>query len=248
MKIWVAIIAFLLAPLTVVAEKLPVVCHEFPPYNYLNDKGDIIGSSTEIVTKVLQIMGYEANIRILPWNRAYAEAADGKAALLFTFSKNAEREKNFFFTDPLASIEVVFFKRKTDNITWDVLSDVKNYRIGYVHGYNYGRTFMDAIQESVFNKTDLIAASTTADYQQLLKLATHRIDLAVCPIKQCTHIITMNLPKFSNLDYIDKSIGPARDFYGGFSKQWPNAEAMRDQFNNELKKLKIEGAYPQATR
>jgi len=240
MKKSILIIVFLLTPLSVFAEKLPVVCQEFPPYNYLHDNGNVIGSSTETVTKALQIMGYEANIRMLPWNRAYAEAAEGKAALLFTFSKNAEREKDFFFTDSLASIEVVFFKRKTDNITWDVLSDLKDYRIGYVQGYNYGSTFMEAILGDVFNRTDLIGASTTVDYQQLLKLVNHRIDLAVCPKKQCTHIITMNFSKFDSLDYINKSIGPAREFYGGFSKKWPNAEAMRDQFNSVLKKVKIE--------
>jgi polar amino acid transport system substrate-binding protein len=236
---FILIITFLLTPLPAGAETLPVVCQEFPPYNYLHDNGKAIGSSTETVTKALQIMGYEANIRMLPWNRAYAEAAEGKAALLFTFSKSAEREKDFFFTDSLASIEVVFFKRKTDDITWEGLRDLKDYRIGYVQGYNYGSTFMEAIQEGVFNRTDLIAASTTVDYQQLLKLATHRIDLAVCPKKQCTHIITMNLSKFSDLDYINKSIGPAREFYGGFSKKWPNAEAMRDQFNQALRQVKF---------
>lgn len=241
MQKFIVIITFLLTPLAVFAENLPVVCQEFPPYNYLHDNATVIGSSTEIVTKVLQIMGYEADIQMLPWNRAYAVAAEGSAALLFTFSKSAERERDFFFTDRLASVEVVFFKRKTDNITWDVLSDFRNYRIGYVQGYNYGSTFMDAIQQNVFKKTDLIGASTTVDYQQLIKLANHRIDLVVCPKKQCTHIITMNSPQFSNLDYIDKSIGPAREFYGGFSKKWPNAETMRDQFNTALKKVIIEG-------
>lgn len=241
MKVLLLVVVSLLVPPVVFAEELPVVCQEFPPYNYLDDKGSVIGSSAEIVTEVLRRMGFEANIRLLPLNRAYREAAGGDAALLMTFAKNPEREKDLFFTDVLASIEVVFFKRKADNITWNVLSDVKDYRVGYVQGYDYGSTMMGAIQQDTFNKLNAIAASTTADYQQLLMLVHNRIDLAVCPRTQCNRIIRMNMPKLDELDYINKSIGPAREFYGGFSKKWPNAEALRDHFNENLLKIRAEG-------
>ncbi|HAA02110.1 MAG TPA: hypothetical protein DCE18_01920 [Syntrophobacteraceae bacterium] len=241
MKRLVVIMILLLSPFTGYAEELPVVCQEFPPYNYLDDSGNVIGSSTEIVTEVLQRMGFQANIKLLPLNRAYREAADGKVAILMTFAKNAEREKDLFFTEALASIEVVFFKRKADHIRWNELSDVKDFRVGYVQGYDYGGTMMDAIRNKTFNKPDVIAASATVDFQQMLKLLYDRIDLAVCPKTQCSRIIRMNSPKFDDLDYIDKSIGPAREFYAGFSRKWPNAETLRDQFNNNLKKLRSEG-------
>lgn len=241
MKKLILFVVVCLVPFTAFAEKLPVVCHEFPPYNYLDNDGNVTGSSVEIVTEILQNMGYEADIKLLPWNRAYQSAADGEAAMLFTFSKSAEREQDFFFTDGFAFIEVVFFKRKADNIMWDTLSDVKDYRIGYVEGYNYGETLMTAIQNNAFNNTDVIAASVTVDYQQMLKLVNNRIDLAVCPKTQCTRIIKMNSPELDSLDYVDKSIGPKRDFYGGFSKKWPDAEALRDQFNVELEKFKADG-------
>ena len=100
---------------------------------------------------------------------------------------------------------------------------------------------MDAIRQNTFNKPDIIGASATADYQQLLKLVNNRIDLAVCPNTQCSRIIRIHSPKFDDLDYIDKSIGPAREFHAGFSKKWPNAEALRDQFDEQLKKLRSEG-------
>lgn len=241
MKVLVLVVVFMVVPFTVLAEQLSVVCQEFPPYNYLDDKGSVVGSSTEIVTAVLRRMGFEANIRLLPLKRAYQEAAAGNVALLMTFARNPEREKDLFFTDSLASIEVVFFKRKADHIAWNVLSDVKDFRVGYVQGYDYGSTMMGAIEQNTFNRLDAIAASETADYQQLLKLLHDRIDLAVCPKTQCTRIIRINSPKLDDLDYIDKLIGPAREFYAGFSKQWPNAEALRDRFNENLKHLRAEG-------
>ena len=241
MKKFVLFIVLLLAPSMVFAEELPVVCQEFPPFNYQSEDSNVTGASYEVVVEVLKRMGYEPNVRVLPWNRAYQTAADGEAAMLITFSKSPEREQDFFFTNGLIYIEVMFFKRKADKITWETLDDVKDYRIGYVDGYNYGKTFMDAIQQNVFNKTDVIPASETVDYQQLTKLVNNRIDLAVCPKTQCTRIITMHSPELDSLDYIDKSIGPKREFYGGFSKKWPNAEALRDQFNEELKKFIAEG-------
>ncbi len=241
MKVLVLIMVLILIPFVLLAEELPVVCQEFPPYNYLDDKGNVIGSSAEIVTEVLRRMGFQAHIRLLPLNRACREAADGNAALLITFAKNIEREKDLFFTDVLASIEVVFFKRKRDDITWNLLKDVNEYRVGYVQGYDYGSTMMGAIQQGTFNKLDAIAASTTADYQLLLMLLHERIDLAVCPRTQCTRIIRMNAPTLDELDYINKLIGPAREFYGGFSKKWPNAETLRDHFNENLNTLRAEG-------
>lgn len=241
MRVLVLAVVLHFAPFAVFAEELPVACQEFPPYNYLDGKGNVVGSSVEIVTEVLRRMGLEAHIKLLPLNRAYEEAANGKVALLMTFARNAEREKDLYFTDSLASIEVVFFKRRADNITWNVLSDVKDYRVGYVQGYDYGSTMMDAIQQNTFNKIDAMAASATADYQQLQKLAHHRIDLAVCPKTQCTRIIRMNSPKFDGLDYIDKLIGPPREFHGGFSKKWPNAHVLRDRFNENLNQLKADG-------
>ncbi|GAK58126.1 putative amino acid ABC transporter [Candidatus Vecturithrix granuli] len=234
-------ILLLFVPWMVLAEELPVVCQEFAPYNYLDKDGNVTGASYEIVVEALKRMNFEPNVKLLPLNRAYETAASGKAAMLFTFSKNPEREKELFFSDGIIYIEVVFFKRKSDNITWNMLEDVKDYRIGYVDGYYYGSTFMEALQQKKFNKTDAIPASETVDYQQLTKLTNNRIDLAVCPKTQCTRIIKMYSPELDGVDYIDKSIGPVREFYAGFSKKWPNAEALRDQFNEELKKLIAEG-------
>lgn len=237
----ITIIVLCLVPIKVFCENLPLVCHEFLPYNYKGDDGSVAGSSTEIITAVLKRMGYEADIKLLPWNRAYRIAANGEAAMLFTFSRSPERENDFFFTDSLATIEVVFFKRKSDNITWSILTDLEDYRMGYVSGYNYGSTMMEAISSNIFKKTDMIAASETADYQQLMKLVNNRIDLAVCPKTQCSKIIESNSPKFDKADYIDKPIGAPRDFYGGFSKKWPDAEKLRDRFNKEYQKFVDEG-------
>jgi polar amino acid transport system substrate-binding protein len=237
----ISVLILFLAPFTVMAEELPVVCQEFPPYNYLDEKGNVTGTSVEIVHEVFNRLGYEANIKLLPWNRAYQKAANGSVSMLITFSKNAKRLKEFFFTDGLVMIEVVFFKRKVDDISWNELGDLKEYRIGCVQGYNYGKVMMDAIENGVLENIDFIPASARVDYQQLRKLAMNRIDLAVCPKLQCSAIIKKHLPEFASLDFIDKSVGPPRDFYGGFSKKWPNAEDLRNRFNEKLIEVKSEG-------
>ncbi|GBC60240.1 hypothetical protein DENIS_1191 [Desulfonema ishimotonii] len=186
-------------------------------------------------------MGYEPRFRLLPWKRAYRTVAEGEAAMLFTFTKNPEREKDFFFTDALAEIEVIFFKRKADKITWETFDELKNYRIGYVDGYNYGSSFMEAIREKKFSRPDMLGASEMADYQQFLKLSGKRIDLAVCVKSEGLHLIRNNAPAFDDLDYIDKPVGPARGFFCGFSRKWPDAKSLRDRFDKEYGKFKAEG-------
>jgi hypothetical protein len=177
------------------------------PATGCGEDASVTDTSKEIVVSVLKRMGYELNVRLLPWNRAYQHAASGHAAILFTFRRNTQREEQFFFTDGLASIEVVLFKRKSDQIAWPELNDVKNLRIGYVDGCNDGNTMMEAIRGNVFAQTGVIGASAMVDYQQLHKSASKRIDIAVCPKTQCNRIIRMKAPELDELDFIDKSIG-----------------------------------------
>lgn len=71
---------------------------DYPPYNYLNQRGELIGISTEILLLVFQELGIDLksqDILIVPWARLYynLEAYDDYAA--YSMVSTPEREEKF---------------------------------------------------------------------------------------------------------------------------------------------------------
>ena len=62
-------------------QKISIVTEEYPPFNYTED-GHEKGLATDVVLAVLKQMGMQADIRSLPWARAYDTAVNGKDVMI----------------------------------------------------------------------------------------------------------------------------------------------------------------------
>lgn len=220
-------------------EKLPIAVSVFPPFEFVQD-GEVTGIDTEIVTQVLERQGYTADIRILPWPRAQKYVQDGVMAATFSFTKNSDREKFYYFSDPLSVVKDVFFKRKNLEITWNSLDDLKDYRIGASNGYSYAPDFMKAIKDQKFKEVQILSGDNL-ELRQLHKLKNGRIDIFICEVSVCQYLIKTHGDEFEMINFIDKPIGEIRPFYIGFSKKWSGSKELVSQFNIELKKFSDEG-------
>lgn len=218
--------------------KLPIAIESFPPFEFAQD-GKVVGFDTEIIEGVFQRLGYTPAIQVLPWSRAQEFAKNGTIAGLYGLTKSAEREQFYYFTEPLSTVEDVFFKRKEDQISWTTLNDLTAYRIGISGGYAYAPVLMNAITAG--SLTTEVVTGDAADYRQLVKLRTKRIDLCVCEVSVGQHLIQTNAPEFAGIDFIDKSIGDIRPYYLGISKKWPGAKELVEKFNAELATFIAEG-------
>lgn len=234
-----AIILFII-PTIGNTETLPLITLEFPPWNYKDkNSGKIIGASVEIVTDILDRMGYEVKIDLKPWKRGQKETAEGKYAGIFTLTKSPTRLKYYYYADPISTITEVFFKRTDRNISWKTLEDLKGLRVGVVGGYNYVDDFKKARKAGYFQ---IQAVSLErGDYVNLRKLKHGRIDLFICVLNVCSYIIKSKSEELGEIDYINKPIGRPRFFYFAFSKKWPDALKLREKFNGELKKYVKDG-------
>ncbi|MDE1463348.1 substrate-binding periplasmic protein [Spartinivicinus poritis] len=239
-KITIIFLCTILACQSALTEELPLLFANFPPVNYVDEQGKMKGISYEIITGVVTEMGYQPNVRTLPWKRAYHTAAQGKAAILFTFTQNEQRKKEFYFTDMILPIADVFFKKKSKQIQWETLADLANYRIGYTDGYNYHSSFLRAIANKEF-----IARKSPAlehpELQHLKNLFNDRVDLIICEVNVCLFHLRNNPRWQAVIDYIPKAIGPIRSFHAGISKAWPNSEALLKQFKAAYQKFKKAG-------
>lgn len=218
--------------------RLPLAMTDFPPFEYQED-GKITGIDAEIIQQVLQRMKFKADIKVFPWTRAQKEVIQGTIAGIFSLTKNPEREEDYYFSAPLSTVRDVFFKRKDRDIEWQTLDDLKTYRIGISHGYQYAPEFMEAMRKGKLKVNALSGDSLELRHLGMLK--SGRVDLCICEVSVCGHLIRTNAPEFDTLDFIDKSIGQERYYYIGFSQKWPGAKTLVERFNRELARFVAEG-------
>jgi len=220
--------------------KLTLGMAVYPPYTFVNYNGQPTGIDVDITTEILKRMGYEPVVTHGPWKRMQNEGAKGRLSIAFTMTVSKWRSKHFYISDPVSEYQEAFYKRKSDNISWEKMSDLKKYAVGVSGGYNYPEELKKAIDQKLF-KVDLVH-SDDPELMNLRKLAAGRIDLAVCGVRICSFIMK-KFPKLAKIiDVVKKPIGEPRGFSVGFSKKWPGSKKLMEQFNKELKKYISEGS------
>lgn len=214
---------------------LPIATASFPPFKYIDPAtGDVTGFDTEIIRAVFNEMGITPQITMMPFQRADILTRRGDYAAYYTFTRNPDREKDYFFSAPISSVQDVIFKKNTLQITWENYDDLADYLLGYSKRYNYDPYFLKAIK----NKLPVI--DNENERQLLNLLANNRVQIVICEKSVCSHLIDRYPKSFSTIDFVDKPVGipEPRPFYVGFSKKWLNAEQLRDAFNSALEKWK----------
>jgi len=215
---------------------------QWAPFRIVSEKEKVSGNDAEIVEEVFNRIGYEVEYRVAPYLRSWELVKKGKVAGFVSLTKNKQRERFALFPEkPLSTVKDVFFKRKSDDITFDKFTDLKNYTVGE-SGYNYPKPFKDALKNNVFKKVETIITKEP-EILHLRKLSAKRIDLFVCEASVCSYLINSEKykNKFKNIDFIDKPVGDIRPFYVAFSKKWPDIENIIKAFNTEFNKYIAEG-------
>ncbi|MES9856667.1 MAG: transporter substrate-binding domain-containing protein [Sedimenticola sp.] len=223
---------------------LPMVTLEHPPFNYRDQKtGEIVGSTVHILREVLERIGYEPVITMMPWKRAQHETTKGKFAGLFTLTKSPNRLEIYHYVDtPVLTSVDVFFKMKSNNLTWNKFSDLQGLRLGLNDGYNYPDAYKN--NQHVFE--NVFITGPKPELQALQMLMRGRIDLYMCSINICTTVIRFNQDKLHGIDYMNKPIQGFVNAYIAFSKKWPGGLELRDKFEKEYKKYIEEGGRDRA--
>lgn len=220
--------------------EIPVGVAEFPPFKYrLGER--IVGSDTEIVEQVFQRMGMVPRITMAPWKRIQIDGSRGRLAAIYTFTKSKEREQSYFFSQPISTVQDVFFKRKDDQTNWSGnYADLAEIRIGVAGGYSYAPAFMQAMSDGTLRRVDRVTDSAP-EIQNLRKLARGRLDLVVCEVSVCAYLIRQAGDELDELTYIDRPIGTVRTFHVGFPRSWPGAEELQKRFDLALAQFVKEG-------
>jgi polar amino acid transport system substrate-binding protein len=218
------------SPFPPVAEGKPltVAFTEWFPYTYL-DRGKPAGFEIEVLRSVLDEMGVKAVFSQYPWKRCLQNLKNGRSDALVSMLKAPDRELYTFYpVEPISISRTVFFIPAGKNIRYDgSLKRLRNYSIGVIGGFSYGKAFDEA---------DFLIRDTALDARMLItKLLRGRIDMAA----ENKLVITGTAIRMGVLDQIRFLEPPihTQELYVGFSRAG-ELETFSRSFSQALKHFK----------
>ncbi len=221
------------------AEKLIVVAEPWPPYDYYRlENGKVVprGINLGVTVKILEEMGYDVEVRFMPWERCLMAVKMGLADVVVSASKTNDREKYFLYPDePLSySLNVLFYRRGLNLRNWD---DLEKLRLAYVDSYYYG---------GLFDNLPVVKVNVRTSVQGFLMLKNGRVDLVI----EDYRVGKYRIRKMGMREGVEIFPLPVSDFdplYAAFSKKRV-PKSVVEEFSRRLKEFKESEEYQDLLR
>lgn len=234
-------IPLLLAMLTALlpaaqAERLKLASSNYYPH-YAEDLPQQ-GAVTEIVRQVFLLQGIEIDVEFMPFARAYRESQQANYLGLIAAWYDDERAEHFYYSQPLYANQIVFFKRKSEQIQYRDYADIarQKFRLALVQGY---------LQPEGLLQSQPNLVRVAQDEQAFQMLARGRVDLVPADKLNGLYLLQQKMPADSDrIDYLTPAL-ELRPMYLLLSKQDPRSEALIQLFNTSLTELRHSGQYQQ---
>lgn len=204
---------------------------------YVSEELDGGGFATEIVRLAFEKAGYKTEMTSMPWIRVLAEVKKGAFDAMYPAYYSKSRSQVYALSASIANSPLVLCKRSDRALNYRSLEDLRPYIVGVVRGY---------VNTAAFDAADFITKKiVNNDKQNLLKVLTGRIDLAVIDIYTAQHIIDTSIPQArGKLDFMMPPLD-VKPLYVGFSKERPGYHKRLEAFNQALNELKQAGIVAQ---
>lgn len=223
------------------AETLQLVTLDYPPYEY-SENGEVKGLAVNVVREVFRRLNYKVEIKFLPWSRSLKLVELGQADAIFTAYRTPERELFLDYSNEiLMSQEVSLFIRKGFEIPQNHdFANLAEYHFGARRGVSYGAKFDTAVEEGT-----LRSVYRVSDGNALIKLLLNkRVDIV--PFNRLGAYYRFR--KLGVAKDVEELSSPIQSVpsYIAFSKK-RNHAALRDQVDQVLKEMKLDGSYDRLT-
>ena len=193
------------------------------------------GYLVEISEAVWQRAGFRPRIRYLPWKRALAKSLNAEFDMLLGAYYTEARARRMLYSQPIAKVELCLLKRKTDDIRFATLTDLKPYRIGHIRGAAVSPAFDQAAQGEL-----------TVEYVgniefNIRKLLAGRIDLVLDKKWLLLHLIRTKYP--DAVDRVEVLSPPLNTsyFYNAFPRNRPRHAELAAIFDRGLTAIRQDG-------
>lgn len=229
----------LLPPSSQARENIVLSNGEWPPYFAEEFKYGGLGS--RIGFEAFALAGIDVKYEYLPWKRGYESARMGNFHGTIGWRKTPEREKDFYFSDPILMANVVLFHKGGSRFDWNNIDDIAHLDVGATLGYSY----VDQLAEAVKRQGGTLDIAPT-DEMNLQKLVAGRIDIFPCGKAVGYYLLRTKFTP-GTADMVTHHPKPLIDspLYLLISKSTPNGQELITRFNKGLKELRESGRYEQ---
>lgn len=159
--------------------KLRLVTEEYPPYNYIDEQGEFRGTATQLLKRLLDRSGLEAEFQLLPWARALSEAQLRENTCVYSTTRTPERENQFKWIGPLLSNQWAAFSLASSSIEANNLDELTGLRIGSFRE--------DAVGQYVQDQGHSLILATT-DNENLDRLNADLIDVWITGVASADYL------------------------------------------------------------
>lgn len=197
------------------------------------------GVVLHLVTTAFANAGIKVQYIFLPWARSYEMAKNAEADGSAVWTPTPEREKHFYFSDPIIENKKVFFHQKDLRFKWKTFADFKGLRIGTTRSYAYAPDFRQSMSQAGAELID--ADSDLINFRLLLD---KRIDLH--PNNQYVGEFLLKnhftAKMAARVTHCDKAFA-----INQLSVIWPKSKKGSHKyaqiFNHELRRMRHSGKY-----
>lgn len=204
----------------------------WPPY--IIDTSDYPGISVEIAQRAYASQGYQLEMDIRPWSRAFKEIQHGRDQIVIAAWYSASREPQLRFSNPYLYTEISLISRKDHPVPFGNFKDLKGKTVGIVEHYAYDDDFMASKWFQRVPASDLIT--------NIRKVLVGRVDLFIEDARVARWTMVENSISPEEFTYIHPpvSISP---LYVMVARDNPKAQVYLEAFNRGLEAIKANGEY-----
>lgn len=221
----------LVLPVQAQSSGVELVTGDYPPFS--SEEASAMGALSEVVMAAFKEQGVSAQLRFMPWQRGYIETRNGLHTATFPYVKNDERQRDFWFSQPLYPDVVRLFVSSDAEVgmDWDGKS------ICVPQGYNMARVapFIENQQARVERPPDMLTC-----FQMLQR---GRVQ-AVWSSETVAEFVSRDLRR-DGLRYKPLTLGleyPV-ELHLIISRQLPQAQQWLERFNTGLARIQKNGSY-----
>lgn len=150
----------------------------YRPISWLDEKAQPRGVALEAIDFVAHDTGFTIKAELLPWNRAYKLAQQGRGGVI-GISYTPERAELFDFSAAIYDSGISLVTHKSRPIRFHSLSDLSGKKIGALMGVSYGVEVDQAAKNGLFE-----FVRDTSHVARFKNLLAGRIDGAFIPNAQ----------------------------------------------------------------
>ncbi|QLI82812.1 transporter substrate-binding domain-containing protein [Chitinibacter fontanus] len=216
-------------------EQITLTLQDYPPY--MGESLPHKGLLTRLVVAAFEQKDIAVKLESVPNKRAIDGVRQGIYQGGFGWAKNAEREKDLIYSDPVLSLSMVFCQQKGREIKWKKLEDLASYKIGVTAGNFYSDDF-DKLSKSGLLQVDV----SNSDVSNFKKLSAGYIDLLPIDIEVGPYVIAKNLTAADQ----NKIVCQSQAYWSAplhvvFDRKNPNSPRWAKTFNDGLRILSDTG-------